>query len=215
MTFQDAPVAPIAPARGPKACRAVRPLRRRDDGVLADACCAARCCLPSRSASTGSGSPPTCGASCGRNTEIAGDSLEYNGTATELLIGFLIAIALLVPINLGFFLGALSWAPPASSSACSAFRSLFVLGQFAIYRARRYRLTRTVLRGVRCHQTGSAVRYAFCATFWWILIVLTLGLAYPFAQAQPRTLQDAPHLLWRPGRAASRARASGCSFAAC
>ena len=34
------------------------------------------------------------------NTEIAGESLEYNGTAAELLIGFLIAIALLVPINL-------------------------------------------------------------------------------------------------------------------
>ena len=33
------------------------------------------------------------------NTEIAGESLEYIGTARELLVGFLIAIALLVPIN--------------------------------------------------------------------------------------------------------------------
>ena len=37
------------------------------------------------------------------NTEIAGDSLEYTGTARELLIGFLIAIAILVPINLSSF----------------------------------------------------------------------------------------------------------------
>ena len=35
------------------------------------------------------------------NTEIAGETLEYSGTATELLIGFLIAIAVLVPLNLG------------------------------------------------------------------------------------------------------------------
>src|SRR5215471_5764867 len=37
------------------------------------------------------------------NTEIAGDALEYTGTARELLIGFLIAIAVLVPIYGGFF----------------------------------------------------------------------------------------------------------------
>ena len=62
--------------------------------------------------------------------------------------------------------------------------SLFFLGQFAVYRARRYRLTRTVYRGVRCHQNGSALRYAVCAVFWWSLVVLTLGLAYPFAQSR-------------------------------
>ena len=38
------------------------------------------------------------------NTEIAGDGLEYIGTARELLLGFLIAIALLVPLNIVFFL---------------------------------------------------------------------------------------------------------------
>jgi uncharacterized membrane protein YjgN (DUF898 family) len=64
-----------------------------------------------------------------------------------------------------------------------AFPLLAFLGQFAIYRARRYRLTRTIYRGIRCHQTGSALRYAVCAMFWWTLIILTLGLAYPFAQA--------------------------------
>ena len=38
------------------------------------------------------------------HTEIAGDYLEYIGTARELLVGFLIAIALLVPINIVLFL---------------------------------------------------------------------------------------------------------------
>src|SRR3954466_10371422 len=40
------------------------------------------------------------------NTEIASDGLEYIGTARELLLGFLIAIALLVPLNAVFFLSA-------------------------------------------------------------------------------------------------------------
>ena len=117
------------------------------------------------------------------HTEVSGEHLEYNGTATELLIGFLIAIAILVPINLVFFLAALGMATVGEVASMLGFPLLFVLGQFAVYRARRYRLTRTVLRGVRFHQTGSAIRYAFCATFWWALIVLTLGLIYPFMQA--------------------------------
>src|SRR6476469_9471490 len=41
------------------------------------------------------------------NTEIAGEALEYTGTALELLLGFLVAVALLIPIYVGFFLAAL------------------------------------------------------------------------------------------------------------
>jgi len=117
------------------------------------------------------------------NTEIAGDSLEYIGTARELLLGFLIAIALLVPINMLFFLGAFAKGAVGQLSGTVAFVALALLGQFAVYRARRYRLTRTVYRGLRFHQTGSAWRYAVCALFWWGMIAITLGLAYPFAQA--------------------------------
>jgi uncharacterized membrane protein YjgN (DUF898 family) len=117
------------------------------------------------------------------NTEIAGDGLEYIGTARELLLGFLIAIALLVPINVLFFLGAFAKGTVGQLSGTVGFMALVLFGQFAVYRARRYRLTRTVYRGLRFHQTGSAWRYAVCALFWWAMIVLTLGLAYPFAQA--------------------------------
>jgi len=117
------------------------------------------------------------------NTEIAGDGLEYIGTARELLLGFLIAVALLVPINTLFFLGAFAKGIIGQLSGTVALVVLGLLGQFAVYRARRYRLTRTVYRGLRFHQTGSAWRYAVCALFWWGMIVITLGLAYPFAQA--------------------------------
>jgi uncharacterized membrane protein YjgN (DUF898 family) len=117
------------------------------------------------------------------NSEIAGDGLEYVGTARELLLGFLIAIALLVPINVMFFLAAFSRGPLGQISGFIALVVLALLGQFAVYRARRYRLTRTIYRGIRFHQTGSAWRYAVCAIFWWGMIAITLGLAYPWAQA--------------------------------
>jgi uncharacterized membrane protein YjgN (DUF898 family) len=117
------------------------------------------------------------------NTEIAGDFLEYIGTARELLLGFLIAIALLVPVNVVFFLATLSGGVIGQLAGTVALAALAALGQFAVYRARRYRLARTVYRGIRFHQTGSAIRYAVCAIFWWAMIGVTLGLAYPFAQA--------------------------------
>jgi uncharacterized membrane protein YjgN (DUF898 family) len=117
------------------------------------------------------------------NTEIAGDYLEYIGTARELLLGFLIAIALLVPVNVVLFVATFAPGWVGQISGTLALAVLVLLGQFAVYRARRYRLTRTVYRGIRFHQTGSAWRYAICAIFWWGMIVLTLGLAYPWAQA--------------------------------
>ena len=117
------------------------------------------------------------------NTEIAGDGLEYLGTARELLIGFLTAIAILVPVYAGFFIAALDSGPGGRWVSVIAFVLLAVLGQFAAYRARRYRLTRTIFRGLRFHQTGSGWRYAICAMFWWIVSAVTLGLAYPWGQA--------------------------------
>jgi uncharacterized membrane protein YjgN (DUF898 family) len=123
------------------------------------------------------------------NTEIAGDGLEYIGTARELLLGFLIAIVLLVPVNVMFFLAAFSGGLLGQVSGTLALVVLALFGQFAVYRARRYRLTRTLYRGVRFHQTGSAWRYAACALFWWAMIGVTLGLAYPFAQASLERLK--------------------------
>ena len=38
------------------------------------------------------------------NTSVDGDAAEYTGRGKELLIGFLVALAILVPIYLGYFL---------------------------------------------------------------------------------------------------------------
>jgi uncharacterized membrane protein YjgN (DUF898 family) len=115
------------------------------------------------------------------NTQLADESFEYTGTAQELLLGFLIAIAVLVPLYVASFLLSLALGDIWSLLGLVV---LTFLGQYAVYRARRYRLTRTIYRGVRFHQTGSAWRYSVCAVFWWTLVVLTLGLAYPLAQSR-------------------------------
>jgi uncharacterized membrane protein YjgN (DUF898 family) len=117
------------------------------------------------------------------NTEVAGDSLEYTGTAIELFLGFLIAIALLVPIFALIALGSLSLGFFAQISGTAGYLALAAFGQFAYFRARRYRLTRTVFRGLRFHQTGSATKYALRSLLWSVPVLLTLGLAYPWAQA--------------------------------
>jgi uncharacterized membrane protein YjgN (DUF898 family) len=117
------------------------------------------------------------------NTEISGDTLEYNGLATELLVGFLFAVAILVPLYMVFALVMLEWDIVAFKPALVGFALLALLGEYALYRARRYRLTRTVFRGLRFDQHGSPWRYAVYALVCWGIVIVTLGLAYPWTQA--------------------------------
>jgi uncharacterized membrane protein YjgN (DUF898 family) len=117
------------------------------------------------------------------NTEIEGESLEYSGTALELLQGFLFAIALILPIYTVFTITVLDLGKVGNFLSTSAVLLLVFLSQYGIYLARRYRLTRTVFRGLRFHQTGNAIHYSICAVWWWGWTVLTLGFAYPFTRA--------------------------------
>jgi uncharacterized membrane protein YjgN (DUF898 family) len=117
------------------------------------------------------------------NTEISGDTLEYNGLATELLVGFLFAVAILVPLYMVFALVMLELGMVAIKPALIGFALLALLGEYALYRARRYRLTRTVFRGLRFDQHGSPWRYACYALVCWGIVIVTLGLAYPWTQA--------------------------------
>jgi uncharacterized membrane protein YjgN (DUF898 family) len=117
------------------------------------------------------------------NTEVAGETLEYTGTPLELLLGFLVAVAILIPVYVGFFLAALDLGTIGQMSGLIAFLALGVLGQYAVFRARRYRLTRTVYRGLRFYQSGSAGLYALRASLWWVATAFTIGLAYPFQVA--------------------------------
>lgn len=114
------------------------------------------------------------------NTEIDGDPLEYTGNAMQLLLGFLMALAIFVPLyGLFFYLSTQS-----SEAAIIGYSGvgvvLWFLSGYAIYRARDFRLSRTLWRGIRCDQGGSAWGYAFRRFFWSLLVLATAGLAYPF-----------------------------------
>jgi len=117
------------------------------------------------------------------STEVEGETLEYTGTAVELLIGFLMAIGILVPVYALLFVASLEFGILSRLSGVVAVVVLAGFGQYAAFRARRYRLTRTVFRGLRFHQGGSPVRYAVRAMLWWIPIGMTLGLVSPWATA--------------------------------
>ena len=117
------------------------------------------------------------------NTIIDGDAAEYTGRARELLIGFLFALAILVPIYLAYFLVGLEVERFKAFASIPLFLFFYLFGQFAIYRARRYRLTRTVWRGVRFWMDGSGWAYAGQALLWGIGTALTLGLLLPWREA--------------------------------
>jgi uncharacterized membrane protein YjgN (DUF898 family) len=117
------------------------------------------------------------------HTEIGGDTLEYTGRALRLLSGLLLALTLMVPVSAGLVYVTLELGLPGEQSSVIALVLLAWLVQLARYRGRRYRLNHTFFRGVRFQHTGTAWRYAFRAISWWIVVALTLGLAYPWARA--------------------------------
>ena len=117
------------------------------------------------------------------HTSVGGDAPEYTGRGKELLIGFLFALAILVPIYLAYFLIGIEVGRYRAFASLPLFLFFYLFGQFAIYRARRYRLTRTVWRGVRFWMDGSGWAYAWRAMLWGLLALLTLGLALPWREA--------------------------------
>jgi uncharacterized membrane protein YjgN (DUF898 family) len=117
------------------------------------------------------------------HTSIDGDAAEYTGRGKELLIGFLIALAIIVPVYLAYFLAGLEAERIKAFASFPLLAFLYVFGQFAIYRARRYRLTRTVWRGVRFWMSGSGWAYAARAALWGLLMLVTVGLILPWREA--------------------------------
>jgi uncharacterized membrane protein YjgN (DUF898 family) len=117
------------------------------------------------------------------NTSVGGDPAEYTGRARELLVGFLIAVTILIPFYLAYFLLGLEAERLQAFASVPLIFAFLVFGQFAVYRARRYRVTRTVWRGLRFSMTGSALAYCWRASLWSLLVALTLGIAYPWRQA--------------------------------
>ncbi|HEY6336340.1 MAG TPA: DUF898 family protein [Alphaproteobacteria bacterium] len=119
------------------------------------------------------------------NITILGEPLEYTGTGRELFVGFLIVLAILAPLIVAYYVlqRILLGNPIAILVLLVAyFVLLFVLIHIAVFRARRYQLTRTVWRGIRAGQTGSSWGYVGLAVLYTVISVVTLGLASPWME---------------------------------
>ena len=122
-------------------------------------------------------------------TTVDGDPLEYSGRGIEMLIGALIVFAVvLVPLSALSFVGQILQGSGELLLA-GVVQLLFVglvlwLLGFAVYRARRYMLSRTSWRGIRAGMTGSGVSYASLSLGMTLLSVVTLGFATPYADAR-------------------------------
>ena len=114
------------------------------------------------------------------HTEIDGDPLEYTGNALQLLVGFLFAVAFFLPLYGIFFLISTQSPTYVIWGYGGVGVLLWFFTGYAIYRARDFRLSRTLWRGIRLDQKGSAWGYAARRFGWSVLMVLTLGLVYPF-----------------------------------
>lgn len=118
------------------------------------------------------------------NIRFMGDPLEYTGKGSELLLGFLIVLAVLFPLGL-IYEAIQSLAPPEETALHIGLEilyyiTIFALIQIGFYRAWRYRMSRTAWRGIRLGLDGSTWTFLKLSLGWSVLTVLTLGMAYPW-----------------------------------
>lgn len=128
-------------------------------------------------------------------SSFRGERFEYSGTGLELFLGFLFAFVIFGPPFLGFYAWLYFDPPPNNPQDPEFLRriGLFYLVGFgllilafyfihvATFAAYRYRLSRTVWRGVRGSVSGSAWTYGFLGFGLSMLNGLSMGWTKPWA----------------------------------
>lgn len=114
------------------------------------------------------------------------EALEYTGRGQELLIGAILAFfALILPLVIVSMVAAVAQGMGMAALALGAQLAIYAvvvwLVQFAIWRALRYRLSRTRWSGIRGAMEGSAGGYALLGMKMLGLQLITLGFATPYA----------------------------------
>ncbi len=118
-----------------------------------------------------------------QNTVIDGEPLEYTGTARQLLLGFFFALAFFLPIYVALFVLSMQDTGYVLVGYAGLAAIVWFLMGYAVYRARDFRLSRTLWRGIRFDLRGSALGYAARRFLWSLAMVPTLGLIYPWMGA--------------------------------
>ncbi len=116
-------------------------------------------------------------------TSFLDDRIEYTGTGKELFLGFLLVSAfLVVAIVIVRIVLVLAGADSALAAVLKLLLFAGIVGLVGIakFRARRYRLSRTLWRGIRGAQTGSSLAYGARYLGYALLTGLTLGFYWPY-----------------------------------
>ncbi len=113
------------------------------------------------------------------HTRLGNYPFEFTGRPVELIVGFFMAVAILLPLYLGLFVVSLGLQDGVLVVNLGAVSLLWFLSQFGLYRSRNYRLTRTLWRGLRFRQGGSGIFYAVLSMLWFAVGMASLGLLWP------------------------------------
>jgi uncharacterized membrane protein YjgN (DUF898 family) len=117
------------------------------------------------------------------SVHINGEPLEYTGTGMELFKGFLMVFLLFVlPYTL--VATAAAFLPGSAAIVAGLLQFVFILAiyvlfGFAIYKARKYQLSRTNWRGIRGTLVGSAMTYSLLYFGSLMAKSMSLGWATP------------------------------------
>lgn len=118
------------------------------------------------------------------SVRLDGEPLAYTGTGKELFLGFLFAMLIVfLPVFVALTVAAVVLGPNSAGYVVVTlivYALFFLLMGVAIYRAQRYRLTRTEWRGIRGGLSGSATSYAWHWIWTGLLIGPTLGWIVPW-----------------------------------
>ncbi|MEZ5775770.1 MAG: YjgN family protein [Hyphomicrobiaceae bacterium] len=119
-----------------------------------------------------------------QSVRINGEPLEYVGTGRELFLGFIIVFFLVLLPMIGLFTFTQIYFGPEHPAFFILFMAVYVLIFFlvgiAVYRARRYRLSRTRFRGIRGALVGSSLGFGWSAFWSLLLIPFTWGWIVPW-----------------------------------
>jgi uncharacterized membrane protein YjgN (DUF898 family) len=119
-------------------------------------------------------------------TQFIDDHLEWTGTGTEMFIGFLIVMAVLIPIGLFFQFGFTAMVMRGEESAAILIGLAIYIGIFYLigvgqFRALRYRLSRTWWHGIRGGSEDGGWHYGW--SYLWKTVVgwAAAGMMVPWS----------------------------------
>lgn len=122
-------------------------------------------------------------------TRLIDDAMEWTGTGKEMFLGFLIVMAVVIPVLLIINIGLEALVlrgefAMAGIAGFAAYASLFYLYHVARFRALRYQLSRTFWHGIRGGSDHAGWDYGWSGVWKTAVGVLALGLLVPWSMTR-------------------------------